>query len=131
MPPGIPGRKTAPQGVHQFKTYEPTMEEFRDFKKFIEKIEEEDQAHLAGIVKIKPPKEWIPRKAGYGIDTFSDIVIDRPTKQRFHWQGDRGAYQSKGLIQPKMNVEEYYKMTQSDRCVQFYFLLFSIAHSDY
>ena len=46
------GRKTAPEGKMTPKTYYPTMEEFKDFLGFIEKIEREDNAHLAGICKI-------------------------------------------------------------------------------
>ena len=83
MPPGQPGRKTAPHGMPEPKVYHPTMEEFKDFKGFMEKIEREDQAHLAGICKIVPPAEWIPRQAGYGIETFDGLMIEKPTKQVF------------------------------------------------
>ena len=71
-----PGRPTTPPsrpisiGMPEPKTYYPTMEEFKDFKGFMERIEREDQAHLAGICKIVPPAEWTPRRAGYGIETF-------------------------------------------------------------
>ena len=109
MPPYLPLE------VYKYKTYEPTMEEFHNFREFIEKIEFEDQAHLAGIVKIKPPKEWVPRRAGYGIETFSDIIIRSPKKQRFQWHGDWGAYHCKIQNHLRMSVEEYYKMSQSDR----------------
>ena len=92
------------------------MEEFKDFKKFIEKIEREDNAHLAGIVKIVPPKEWVPRKAGYDIETFGDLMIESPNKQKFNWISDeKGCYQTKGLIQDKISVKDYYAMTQSPK----------------
>ena len=49
------------------KIYKPTMEEFRDFSKFVERIEKEDEAHKIGICKIIPPEEWVPRKKGYAL----------------------------------------------------------------
>ena len=50
------------------------MAEFTDLSKYIDKIEKEDQAHLAGIAKIIPPDDWIPRKQGEK-DTFHSHII--------------------------------------------------------
>ena len=76
----VPGRKTAPKGIMEPKVYRPTMAEFSDFLGFVEKIEREDQAHLAGICKIIPPTEWVPRKSGYGIENL-EFEIESPIEQ--------------------------------------------------
>ncbi len=80
MPPGM-RRMGNGIPIPEAKIYRPTLEEFKDFRKFIEKIEAEG-AGEAGICKIIPPKEWIPRKAGYNINDM-DYIIDRPVLQKF------------------------------------------------
>ena len=90
------------------------MEEFADFRKFIDKIELEDKANEAGICKIIPPKEWVPRKSGYDLEGIN-YTINGPIKQHFQNIGDPGCYQTKGIIQPKMTVKDYYTMTQSHK----------------
>ena len=95
------GRKTAPEGIMTPKTYYPSMEEFADFSKFVDKIEAEDSAHLAGICKIVPPKEWIPRKSGYDLEGIN-FNIDNPIKQRFTQikpDEQPGVFQAKSVIQ--------------------------------
>ncbi len=67
--------------ISEARVYRPTWEEFQDFNKFIEKIEA-DGAGEAGICKVIPPKEWVPRKAGYNLNDM-DFVIDRPVLQKF------------------------------------------------
>jgi jumonji domain-containing protein 2 len=114
MPPGVAGRKTAPTGVMSPKVFHPTMEEFSNFLGYIEKIEREDNAHLAGIAKIVPPKEWVPRKAGYNLEDLN-FEIEGPIKQRFQQVGSRGCYQTKGIIQQKLNVVDYHKMATSQK----------------
>lgn len=97
------------------KIYRPTMEEFRDFPKFVAKIEKEDEAHNIGICKIIPPDEWIPRKKGYALADL-DVVIETPVKQKFHIY-DRdfpGCFQTKSSIQNRMHVKDYYKLANSN-----------------
>jgi hypothetical protein len=41
-------------------------------------------AHRAGLAKIIPPKEWVPRRAGYNIKrdkALADMVIPTPISQ--------------------------------------------------
>ena len=45
-------------------TFRPTWEEFKDFAKYVEYMESQG-AHKAGVAKIIPPPEWVPRKEGY------------------------------------------------------------------
>ncbi|XP_008486675.2 probable lysine-specific demethylase 4B, partial [Diaphorina citri] len=44
--------------------FRPTYEEFKDFSKFITYMESQG-AHKAGLAKVIPPPEWVPRKSGY------------------------------------------------------------------
>ena len=67
MPPGQKGRRTSHIQVTDCVTYRTTWEEFKDFGKYVEYLESQD-AHKAGIAKIVPPPEWIPRKDGYNLD---------------------------------------------------------------
>jgi len=114
MPPGVAGRRTAPTSFPEYQTFYPTMEEFSDFMGYINKIETEHKANEAGICKIVPPKEWIPRKAGYNLDDM-DYTIQGPIRQSFRNFGDRGCFQTKGIIQHQMSVHEYKKMADSER----------------
>uniref|UniRef100_G1P7J3 [histone H3]-trimethyl-L-lysine(9) demethylase n=1 Tax=Myotis lucifugus TaxID=59463 RepID=G1P7J3_MYOLU len=58
-------------------TFHPTMEEFKDFNKYIGYMESQG-AHRAGLAKVIPPKEW---KARQTYDDVSDMVIATPLQQ--------------------------------------------------
>lgn len=60
--------------VPKIMVFRPTYEEFKDFAGYIDYIESKG-AHLAGIAKIIPPREWVPRKSGYDIN---DINLNIP-----------------------------------------------------
>ncbi len=47
--------------------FRPSWEEFQDFPRYIEYMESQG-AHKAGLAKVIPPPEWIPRKKGYNLD---------------------------------------------------------------
>jgi jumonji domain-containing protein 2 len=107
-------RRTAAIEIPQAQTFSPTMEEFEDFSKYIKSLEEKG-AHYAGIVKIKPPKEWCPRKVGYNSEDFK-FRIKRPIKQVFKAVGEvKGCYQSKSLAKTPLDVDKYREMTQIDK----------------
>ena len=113
MPKAKRARQTAPIEVMEAQTFYPTMAEFSDFKKYMEKIEKLD-AWKAGIFKIVPPKEWTPRKAGYEPESFP-FTIDLPLKQNFMNHGESGAFppgvfQAKGSRNKKISIPDYYKM---------------------
>lgn len=97
------------------KIYKPTMEEFRDFSKFVERIEREDEAHKIGICKIIPPEEWVPRKKGYALKDI-DLFIEGPIKQKFQlYDGEYpGCYQAKSSTLGKIHVKDYYKKANSE-----------------
>jgi len=81
MPPDM-RRSASGLPISEARVYRPTMEEFKDFRKFVEKIEAEG-AGEAGICKVIPPKEWIPRKAGYNLEDMN-FLINRPILQKFN-----------------------------------------------
>ena len=61
------------------------MAEFKDFNKYVQKIEREGGYH-GGLSKIIPPKEWTPRKSGYSLDKeenkdLADLKIPAPICQ--------------------------------------------------
>ncbi|XP_054581743.1 lysine-specific demethylase 4D-like [Eptesicus fuscus] len=64
-----------PSGI--IMTFHPTMEEFKDFNKYIGYMESQG-AHRAGLAKIIPPKEW---KARQTYDDVNDLVIATPLQQ--------------------------------------------------
>lgn len=95
--------------------FRPTMEEFRDFNKYVSHIESLG-AHNGGLAKIIPPKEWVPRKSGYDLKKNSDLAkkkIPQPISQVV--TGNRGVYQSINVQKRTMTVEEYEKHSNSDR----------------
>ncbi|CEG72987.1 hypothetical protein RMATCC62417_08454 [Rhizopus microsporus] len=68
--------------------FTPTMEEFKDFKVFMEAIDE--YGKKAGIVKIVPPKEWSEQLPGLIADKINDIKIRKPITQ--HILGNNGIF---------------------------------------
>lgn len=47
-------------GVPKIMVFRPSYEEFKDFKSYIQFMESQG-AHKAGLAKVVPPPEWIPR----------------------------------------------------------------------
>jgi jumonji domain-containing protein 2 len=82
--------------------FEPTMDEFRDFKKYVERIEKECKA---GICKIIPPPEW-HRNLSY--DNLNNLIIPTPIKQ--YVSGTKGAYQLMLVESPKCTVEKFQQL---------------------
>ncbi|XP_056270971.1 lysine-specific demethylase 4B-like [Pseudoliparis swirei] len=58
-------------------TFRPSMEEFKDFAKYIVYMETQG-AHRAGLAKVIPPEGWKPRRS---YDTIDDMVIPAPIMQ--------------------------------------------------
>ncbi|XP_055330868.1 probable lysine-specific demethylase 4A [Paramacrobiotus metropolitanus] len=87
-------------------TFRPTMEEFQDFLGYVHYMES-CGAHLGGIAKIIPPKEWKPRKGGYG-DLDSKLIYG-PIRQCVKQTSTRGAYEVRNTERPSMTVGELRK----------------------
>lgn len=99
------------RGVPRIQVFRPTYEEFKDFTKYIEYMESKG-AHKAGLAKVIPPPEWIPRKSGYDLNTL-DLTIPAPICQVV--TGKQGLYQQINIQKKSMTVKEYSKLANSDR----------------
>ncbi|XP_064607445.1 uncharacterized protein LOC135471933 isoform X2 [Liolophura sinensis] len=95
--------------IPKIMTFHPTMEEFMDFPKYIEYIESQG-GHKAGICKVIPPKEWIPRKGGY-----EDVELTIPAPISQVVTGSQGLYTQYNIQKKTMNVKEFEKLANSDR----------------
>lgn len=90
--------------------FRPTMEEFKDFAKYIEHIESKG-AHKIGLAKIIPPAEWVPRKAGYG--DIGHIKIRSPISQRV--EGREGIYTQYNIQYKSMQLSDFEKLALSPK----------------
>ncbi|MBN3319976.1 KDM4B demethylase, partial [Atractosteus spatula] len=90
-------------------TFRPTMEEFRDFGKYIAYIESQG-AHRAGLAKVIPPEEWKPRKS---YDSIDEMVIPAPIMQVV--TGQSGLFTQYNIQKKSMTVGEYRKLANSEK----------------
>ncbi|KAJ8356835.1 hypothetical protein SKAU_G00196290 [Synaphobranchus kaupii] len=90
-------------------TFRPTMEEFRDFGKYIAYIEAQG-AHLTGLAKVIPPKEWKPRQS---YESIEEMVIPVPIMQVV--TGQSGLYTQYNIQKKPMTVGEYRKLANSEK----------------
>ncbi|XP_064477550.1 lysine-specific demethylase 4C-like isoform X2 [Ornithodoros turicata] len=96
-------------GIPRIMVFRPTLEEMKDFSKYLEYVESQG-AHKAGLAKIIPPKEWIPRKGGY--DNIN-LVIPAPISQVV--TGRLGLYQQYNIQKKSMTVKEFKKVAESEK----------------
>lgn len=90
--------------------FRPTMEEFMDFSKYVEFMEQQG-AHKVGLAKIIPPAEWCPRRSGY--QNLDFIRIKTPICQNV--EGKEGIYAQYNIQQKCMSVTEYEKLANNPR----------------
>ena len=69
----------------------------------VNKIERKNQVHLAGIFKIIPLVEWIPRKSNYDIENLNPV-------QQIFTPVRIGSYVTSSERKLKMALQEYYEM---------------------
>ncbi|KAK1336245.1 hypothetical protein QTO34_004049 [Cnephaeus nilssonii] len=94
-----------PSGI--IMTFHPTMEEFKDFNKYIGYMESQG-AHRAGLAKVVPPKEW---KARQTYDDVNDLVIATPLQQVA--SGGAGVFIQYHKRKRAMTVGEYRLLANS------------------
>ncbi|XP_029285313.1 lysine-specific demethylase 4B [Cottoperca gobio] len=90
-------------------TFRPTVEEFKDFAKYIVYMESQG-AHRAGLAKVIPPKGWKPRRS---YDTIEDMVIPAPIMQVV--TGQSGLFTQYNIQKKSMTVSEYRKLANSKK----------------
>ncbi|XP_063092372.1 lysine-specific demethylase 4A isoform X2 [Cavia porcellus] len=90
-------------------TFYPTMDEFRNFSRYIAYIESQG-AHRAGLAKVVPPKEWKPRTS---YDDIDDLVIPAPIQQLV--TGQSGLFTQYNIQKKAMTVREFRKIANSDK----------------
>ncbi|XP_058834810.1 probable lysine-specific demethylase 4A [Topomyia yanbarensis] len=97
--------------IPRLMVFRPTWEEFQDFPGYI-KYMESKEAHKAGLVKVIPPPEWIPRKQGYDLKNIN-VTIRTPISQVV--SGMQGLYQQLNIQKRAMTVQEFYSKTRQER----------------
>lgn len=91
------------------QTFRPTWDEFKDFNKFIQYMESKG-AHKAGLAKVIPPPEWVPRKKGYDLDDLN-VTIPSPICQVV--TGKQGLFQQINIQKKSMTVKQFAVMANS------------------
>ncbi|XP_072760241.1 uncharacterized protein [Anoplolepis gracilipes] len=99
------------RGIPRIQVFRPTYEEFKNFTEYVEYMESQG-AHKAGLAKVIPPPEWIPRKKGYDLNDL-DLIIPAPICQVV--TGKQGLYQQINIQKKSMTVQEYSKLANSER----------------
>ncbi|XP_062366239.1 lysine-specific demethylase 4B isoform X2 [Cinclus cinclus] len=90
-------------------TFRPSLDEFRDFGRFIAHMESQG-AHRAGLAKVIPPKEWKPRRT---YDDIDDMVIPAPIQQVV--TGQSGLFTQYNIQKKPMTVGEYRRLANSEK----------------
>ncbi|XP_062436898.1 lysine-specific demethylase 4A isoform X4 [Rhea pennata] len=90
-------------------TFRPTMEQFRDFSRYIAYVESQG-AHRAGLAKIIPPKEWKPRRC---YDDIDELIIPAPIQQVV--TGQSGLFTQYNIQKKAMTVREFRRIANSDK----------------
>ncbi|XP_041745683.2 lysine-specific demethylase 4B-like isoform X1 [Coregonus clupeaformis] len=88
-------------------TFRPTMEEFKDFAKYVAYMETQG-AHRAGLAKVIPPKGWKPRQS---YDVIEEMTIPAPIMQVV--TGQSGLFTQYNIQKKSMTVGEYRQLANS------------------
>ncbi|OCT84899.1 lysine-specific demethylase 4A [Xenopus laevis] len=103
------GENENPNSSLRIMTFYPTMEEFRNFSRYIAYIESQG-AHRAGLAKVVPPKEWKPRAC---YDDLDDLVIPAPIQQVV--TGQSGLFTQYNIQKKPMTVKEFRRIANNDK----------------
>ncbi|XP_048518918.1 uncharacterized protein LOC109537663 [Dendroctonus ponderosae] len=96
---------------YKIMVFRPTWEEFKNFAKYVEYMESMG-AHKAGLAKVIPPPEWVPRKSGYDVQDLN-LTIPAPICQVV--TGKQGLYQQINIQKKPMSVRQYQELANSER----------------
>uniref|UniRef100_A0A6F9DFV9 [histone H3]-trimethyl-L-lysine(9) demethylase n=1 Tax=Phallusia mammillata TaxID=59560 RepID=A0A6F9DFV9_9ASCI len=89
--------------------FRPTLEEFKDFSRYIHYMESQG-AHRGGIAKVIPPKEWVAKRNYDNIDNF---VIPAPISQVV--TGQKGLFTQYNIQKKPMTVKDFRRLTNTSR----------------
>ncbi|KAM4641068.1 lysine-specific demethylase 4A [Discoglossus pictus] len=103
------GENENPNPGSRIMTFYPTMEEFRNFKRYVAYIESQG-AHRAGLAKVVPPKEWKPRIC---YDDLDDLVIPAPIQQVV--TGQSGLFTQYNIQKKPMTVKDFRRIANNDK----------------
>ncbi|XP_019740431.1 lysine-specific demethylase 4A isoform X2 [Hippocampus comes] len=90
-------------------TFTPSMEDFRDFRRYVAYMESQG-AHRAGMAKVIAPKGWRPRKT---YDDMDELVIPAPIQQVV--TGQSGLFTQYNIQKKPMTVQEFRKTSNLDK----------------
>ncbi|XP_054764398.2 lysine-specific demethylase 4A-like isoform X1 [Lytechinus pictus] len=94
------------QNIPKIMVFRPTLEEMKDFSGYISYMESQG-AHKAGVAKVIPPKEFVPRKNYEDLD----LIIPAPIQQEV--MGHQGLYTQYNIQKKAMTVKEFAKLANS------------------
>ncbi|XP_044762733.1 uncharacterized protein LOC123319837 [Coccinella septempunctata] len=97
--------------IPKIMVFRPTWDEFKDFSKYVQVMESQG-AHKAGLAKVIPPPEWVPRKSGYNLEDLK-VTIPAPICQVV--TGKQGLYQQINIQKKSMTVQQYSELANSER----------------
>ncbi|XP_060093347.1 lysine-specific demethylase 4C isoform X2 [Heteronotia binoei] len=98
-----------PNASCKIMTFRPSVDEFREFNKYLAYMESKG-AHRAGLAKVIPPKEWSPRKC---YDDIDDLIIPAPIQQMV--TGQSGLFTQYNIQKKAMTVKEFRRLANSDK----------------
>ncbi|XP_058157820.1 lysine-specific demethylase 4C isoform X2 [Dasypus novemcinctus] len=90
-------------------TFRPSMEEFRNFNRYLAYMESKG-AHRAGLAKVIPPKEWKPRQC---YDDIDNLLIPAPIQQMV--TGQSGLFTQYNIQKKAMTVNEFRQLANSGK----------------
>ncbi|XP_030375716.1 probable lysine-specific demethylase 4B isoform X6 [Scaptodrosophila lebanonensis] len=98
--------------IPRIMVFRPTWEEFKDFPKYIAYMESQG-AHKAGLAKVVPPPEWVPRKSGYSDLDALNVTIPAPICQVV--TGKQGYYQQINIQKKPLTVKQFGELASTER----------------
>uniref|UniRef100_A0A8C3BYR9 [histone H3]-trimethyl-L-lysine(9) demethylase n=1 Tax=Cairina moschata TaxID=8855 RepID=A0A8C3BYR9_CAIMO len=90
-------------------TFRPSMEQFRDFSRYIAYVEAQGAHPSPRGLRIVPPKEWRPRRC---YDDIDELVIPAPIQQVV--TGQSGLFTQYNIQKKAMTVREFRRIANSD-----------------
>ncbi|XP_070134749.1 probable lysine-specific demethylase 4B isoform X7 [Drosophila bipectinata] len=98
--------------IPRIMVFRPTWEEFKDFPKYVAYMESQG-AHKAGLAKVVPPPEWVPRRSGYADLDALNVTIPAPICQVV--TGKQGYYQQINIQKKPLTVKQFSELASTER----------------